>query len=101
LNWHIGEYDSLLNDSCFVLNINEESRDLLFHIYPNPATSMITIKYNGSNIGEQIQIYNSIGVLIKEVEISHSTQIDISGLSDGLYFIHLKNLGCAKFITTH
>ena len=91
LNWHIGEYDSLINVNCLASGINEESQNLLSHIYPNPATSTLTIKYTGNNSKEQIQIFNSIGILIKEMEIMPTLQINIVDLPNGLYFLHLKN----------
>jgi hypothetical protein len=91
LNWHIGEYDSLINVNCLASGINEESQNLLSHIYPNPATSTLTIKYTGNNSKEQNQIFNSIGILIKEMEIMPTLQINIVDLPNGLYFLHLKN----------
>lgn len=57
---------------------------------PSPATEILTVNSSG-NEKELIQIYNSIGLLMKETEIQHSTQINISDLPNGLYFIHLKN----------
>jgi hypothetical protein len=62
-----------------------------FRIYPNPATEILTIKFTDSNSKEQVQIFNSIGVLIKEMEIVQILQINITDLPCGLYFIRLTN----------
>lgn len=91
LNWHIGEYDSLINVACPVNGINEISKNLLWNIYPNPGKSILTIKFTDDNSKKQIQIYNTIGLLIKEIEASPTTQIEIADLPVGLYFIRLKN----------
>lgn len=63
-----------------------------FDIYPNPATQTLNISFtDNQNTKQPIQIYNSLGVLIKEVDILQTKQINISDLSSGIYFIHLKN----------
>lgn len=50
-------------------------------IYPNPATSTITIT---SNIDLQFEVYNSLGQKMIE---SKSNNIDISTLSNGMYIL--------------
>jgi hypothetical protein len=60
-------------------------------IYPNPATETLNISFSDNqNPKNQIQIYNTLGVLINTVEIIQAAQITISNLTSGLYFIHLK-----------
>ncbi|MBI2271980.1 MAG: T9SS type A sorting domain-containing protein [Bacteroidetes bacterium] len=65
--------------------------EMLFFIYPNPAIETLTIQFIGNNSKEQVQIFNSIGALIKEIEITQTLQINVADLPDGLYFIRLKN----------
>lgn len=64
-----------------------------FEVFPNPATELLTIKLTDpSLVDKPIQIYNSIGLLIKSVSVHDiSTSIDISGLAPGLYFIQPQN----------
>jgi hypothetical protein len=90
LNWHIGEYDSLVNAHCSVAGIKEQRQDLTWQIFPNPAIETLTIKINNSYSKENIQIFNAIGILIKDEEIT-TKQIDISDLPKGIYFVGLKN----------
>ncbi len=75
------------------LSINSSLQNTIssIHIYPNPATKTLTIKFSSINIKDQAQIYNSNGEVIKEFEIIHSSEINIGGLPKGLYFIKLKN----------
>jgi hypothetical protein len=76
-------------------SISEISSDLQISIYPNPATGTLNISLP-ENQKSQIQIFNAMGMLLKEIELSlpitiRTTQINISDLPDGLYFIQLKN----------
>jgi photosystem II stability/assembly factor-like uncharacterized protein len=73
------------------IGISELEENKLFSIYPNPSNESITIKLNDINDKQQLQIYNSIGVLLKECEVSQKSKINIADLSNGLYFICLKN----------
>lgn len=60
-------------------------------IYPNPSSENITVILNGISENQKIQFYNSIGILLQETSINQTTQINISDLPSGLYFVHLKN----------
>lgn len=72
--------------------LNEPTFENEFSIYPNPADEILTINFNHNvNPNRQIQVFNSIGMLIKVVSVTQTTQLDISDLSNGLYFVRLKN----------
>ena len=43
------------------------------------------------NQKSQLRIFNTMGMLFKEISITKSTQINIADLPSGLYFIHIKN----------
>lgn len=64
-----------------------------FDIYPNPTSDKLTIALPSQQKSKSIlQIYNTMGVLVKTVDINHSSiVIDISELSSGLYFIRMTN----------
>lgn len=72
---------------------NNEAIQDDFEIFPNPSSESFTVElFYQYYENEQIQIYNSMGALVKTIIIKNSTTvIDISELSSGLYFIHLKN----------
>jgi hypothetical protein len=55
-----------------------------FELYPNPASTQLTI--HSSNANETYFIYNMMGELVQKVSsVGVSTVIDISGLSKGVY----------------
>jgi len=88
-------------------SIDEVNNTKSLSISPNPATNIISIRYEGSlwNDNGHLSIYGVCGNEVKYIQISKPTEIiniDISSLSPGLYFIRLQNetevLGSGKFI---
>jgi hypothetical protein len=56
-------------------------------IYPNPVKDLLTITPNSQEI-KMISIFDTTGRLIKSLN-NESTQIDLSTLPNGFYFLHL------------
>ncbi|WP_170837070.1 DUF4832 domain-containing protein [Aquimarina amphilecti] len=71
-----------------VLSVDDYAFEDNFSFYPNPSSDIITIKLKESD-SEEIQLYNVNGQLIKKVVVSNDATVDISDLSNGLYFIRL------------
>lgn len=86
-----------------VIGIEEESKsENLISIFPNPATDNITIKYVGEKKRLRAKVYNCIGQLVISTEIQNEGNINVSGLSEGIYSIIVYNdnlkVGNKKFI---
>ncbi len=62
-----------------------------FSVYPNPATDFLSINFADNKTKTTIQLFNATGMLLKEEELTQTTQLIIIDLHPGLYFIHLKN----------
>ncbi len=80
------------------LSIGDEIRPTKISVYPNPATSTINISTNDKV--EELMVYNNMGELVmsNRLNVSH---INISNLSTGMYFIHVKTeqgMYLSKFI---
>ena len=60
-------------------------------VSPNPVKNLLSISYAASNQKESIQVFNLMGGLVKEFEMSQTTTINIADLPKGLYVICLKN----------
>ena len=58
-------------------------------IYPNPFNDIISMRLKKGEIIKKVTIYDAIGVLIKEIEIS-SNFINLSNLNMGVYLIVVK-----------
>ena len=56
-------------------------------VFPNPATNILHIEMQNGMM-QRVNMYNMMRQLVISKEIgSCSTQIDIKGLSDGVYFL--------------
>jgi len=62
-------------------------------IYPNPATSEITVEIKGleENNGDIIYLYDQTGRLVQtHSEVTWSNSLNLSGLPAGIYFMVIK-----------
>lgn len=84
--------------NCGIAGVHEQTRELFWDIFPNPASETITIKFIKNPLAKTIEIYNLTGSLMRSIVLkTASNKIDISDLSNGLYFIRLKNSGQLPF----
>jgi hypothetical protein len=74
------------NGSTTGINFIEEQR---FTIYPNPAKNIVVLVSQDEIL--EIELFNMNGQILKHQNCqSHSESIDISELSDGIYFLKFK-----------
>jgi hypothetical protein len=71
------------------VGLNEKNQDLsLISIYPNPSTGKFLINIKGNYENSNIEIYNSLGMLIsRKKTINDHESIDLTEQSDGIYFL--------------
>ncbi|AXT54315.1 DUF4832 domain-containing protein [Aquimarina sp. AD1] len=83
-------YNNLLQTISLnnTLNVDDFSITDNFSIYPNPASDIITIKLKKYDSAE-LEIFDINGQLIKELSVSEDSQLNISDLSNGVYFLRL------------
>lgn len=74
----------------------EEPIDFTFDVYPNPASQIVNIRLAGTLHVSDIYIFDVTGKLVRRTKITNedvnystTTQIDISSLQSGVYFIKL------------
>jgi len=58
-------------------------------IYPNPTSELLFISSEGVNDLNAIKIYTLLGKVITSQKYIQNTPLDISNLSEGIYFIEL------------
>lgn len=91
-NWADLQFTSYDTCQSLTTGLNEQVIENGILIYPNPATEILTIKFSGNqNFNGKIQIFNTIGSLVKEIELPQNRQINVSELTNGIYFIRFKN----------
>ena len=57
-------------------------------VYPNPATSVIYVKYNSN---AQVSLIDMTGRCVKATEISGDATINVEDLEKGMYFIKIQD----------
>ena len=90
--------------ACFYLSNGEIIHQPAFSIYPNPASTAITIELSHSTVNDNslLTILNFNGQQLLQQEITEpSTKIDVSGLKSGIYIVKLvgeKEVQAGKFM---
>lgn len=88
--------------SASLSNPNYLSLDPVFTIYPNPTTDYIYLQFSGNNEIIKINIYNSLGAIVKEISNKrfdigeHKITINLAQLTRGNYFIHYQTKTTSK-----
>ncbi|MGA1249583.1 MAG: T9SS type A sorting domain-containing protein [Candidatus Kapaibacteriota bacterium] len=65
------------------------------NVYPNPASSMITVNGLEFNGPAKAQIYSAMGIMISEFDImidGNTTSFDVNGLSSGSYMFRINGI---------
>ena len=72
----------------------DQIKELKHRIYPNPVKNELNISHNHKREVLDIQIYNTIGLLIYEDHIEtveNDVTIDVKNLPPGMYMINISN----------
>jgi Secretion system C-terminal sorting domain/SprB repeat len=88
--------DSVNVTIAFPTNINAANKNNWIKMYPNPASNTLTVQ---SAVGIQaITILNATGQVVQTIAAKNAiaTEIDISNLNNGIYFIKIDGYGLQK-----
>ena len=67
----------------------EENIESVLSVMPNPANDVIRV--NGLNGTEEVNIYNTLGQVVKSARLSEGQDLNISDLSAGVYMLRSEN----------
>lgn len=96
-NRHFYAFKNIISDDLtHVSSLGTESPKA--SIYPNPATSTLQIKLPHSKAIISLKIFNNLGKQILAFEGTQFSEIDISTLSHGVYYLRITT---DSFIETH
>jgi len=71
-------------------NIESNTKNTSISLYPNPTNGEFNLNVNSSQLNNVIEIYNSLGELIKKQEVKElNSKINLSELASGIYHIRL------------
>ena len=69
------------------LGVDEYGAEQFFSVYPNPAQNHVQISVSNPDAGKYIEIYNSVGQCLMKVLSGTQVTVDVSTLSQGVYYI--------------
>ena len=73
--------------SCYEVLSLDESYDMHFVIYPNPANDLINIESNSQRC--EYQMMNNLGQVVLKGVLSGDDTISVEGVDGGIYFLKL------------
>ena len=87
---------------CPLLSLNEITEQQSIFVYPNPANENLTLVFSNDLFNSSVNIYDLQGRLVFHNNlVADKTTIDISLLTNGIYFISVSNndkTATSKFI---
>jgi hypothetical protein len=92
LNWHIGEYDSLIHIACNSGTLGQSIyNDPSIKIFPNPFSSQATLSVNVPFHNASLTMDNCFGQTVKQLNhiSGQAVILDRGHLPGGLYFLRL------------
>jgi len=79
-----------------------ESIEYGLNVFPNPATDFINIEHEDTDQVESVEIYNSVGQVVKSGIGVEEHRINLQGLENGVYIISTRyvdgNINTSRFI---
>ncbi len=100
MDW--GETEDYTINLTSVTGLDETTSLNQYQIYPNPATTSLSLSLNSPK-EISYSILNILGEVLTKGELfSHSTPLDISALNEGVYFLNVmegnNSLGIQRFV---
>lgn len=82
-----------LNFNSPITGVSTEEADSEFAIYPNPTNGQVALKLNAASTSKHsiLTIYNALGQVVLSEAIQQQRQLDLSGLSNGIYTVEVRN----------
>jgi hypothetical protein len=84
-------------------SINDLAKQVAVCIYPDPATTTVTICANNHELyGSEFYITNALGQVVSRMKFSGSNiTLDVSGLINGIYFVRFINGDIVKLLINY
>jgi hypothetical protein len=89
--WNVGPYDPLLDQSCLQTGLEDGQQLASPRVYPNPVTDELYVTFPAGRTKDVIRIYNLLGNLVKEVELTAGSPVSMRELPEGFYLLRFGN----------
>lgn len=74
----------------FMSGINDQEQNIDAEFYPNPSSDKITLQAKPNELFD-VNIFDARGMLVCQKQVSHGHEIDLSYLSEGIYYVNMFN----------
>ncbi len=73
--------------------LEKEWQSLSVRLFPNPARDILSIQMGEAEQGSEtyLRLYNPAGQLLQQQAFRTQTELNLVGLSRGIYLVHLRN----------
>ncbi len=79
-------------DTTNTVGINKRIQKEEVKIYPNPASTVINVELSAELVNSEYRIYSISGKIVLQGRLdNNNTQLDITSLEKGLYFVEIEN----------
>lgn len=84
----IPDFQGALNMALLSVNDNTVGR---FLVYPNPVTDMVSVSFPNGFETAILSLFNNLGQMVWEKEISSNQQLSLEHLNSGMYYYKIKS----------
>jgi Secretion system C-terminal sorting domain len=87
-------FEAIYSGTCTILSTeNVQLNEDNITVYPNPANTIVNVKINAIIDSFDYEVFNILGQSVIPVNkaLSNEIQINVSGLTKGIYFIKVSN----------
>ncbi len=76
------------------LNSDDRTKEILFDVFPNPASDIVTLRLVGFDPNLQIEVYNGLGQLVLQMQVQQmgtefNEDLNLEELVSGVYLIQV------------
>ena len=75
-------------DTTITTSVNSLNKDEQLQVYPNPTSGLLQFD---RPVSGYLRCYNQLGQVFVDTQLREDTQIDLSQLSKGVYFVSIEN----------
>jgi len=87
-SWHDDQQNTYYYNQVTTTGIENVAQNTIL-VYPNPAKSLVVFSWDTGQTSQELKLFDCAGRLVLNQTIQNHTNIDLSQLSNGLYFYKL------------
>jgi hypothetical protein len=90
INWFKDD-TAVYNTKCSGVSTKDTWANSDMKLYPNPASNTLYLGWEGETESVKVELFNSLGVLVKTRNVTNQGSINVEDLSHGLYLCRISD----------